>query len=192
MQRTQKSVGLFWRILVSVLMLLAMITIVDRQCVFPFNLLAWALNTLDFVFHEIGHMVFGLLGFRFLGALGGTLGQLIVPAVFMALALYRRQTLSFWPFLFWFGSNFLEIGPYISDARAQALPLVSPILAVDGNKAIHDWHYMLGQLGLLAVDQYLGWAVYALGFSIMLVAIVGPILQYFPAKAVFGSQKQAF
>lgn len=121
------------------------------------------IDSLDLAIHETGHLVFGVGGERLM-LLGGTLFQLLVPAVFVA-ALWRQgdrhgATIPLW----WMGQNCWNISVYIRDARAQELPLVG------GGE--HDWALLLGSAGLLHHDQAIGGAVYLAGVMLYLVAVV--------------------
>ena len=112
------------------------------------------LDSLDLAIHETGHLIFAFDG-ETLALLGGTLLQLIVPAIF-AVALWRSgdrhgATVPVW----WMGQNCWNISAYIKDARAQQLPLVG------GGE--HDWALLLGEWGLLSRDQAVGGAVYLVG-----------------------------
>ncbi len=49
----------------------------------------------------------------------------------------------------WLGTNIYGVATYMADARTQELPLVS---VGGGSDIIHDWHYMLSDLHLLAWD----------------------------------------
>jgi len=102
----------------------------------------------DLVIHEAGHPIFGLLGNRWIAIAGGTLMQLLMPVLFYFSFLRQRQPKSADFCIFWFATNFLGIGPYMADARAQVLPLVG------GGE--HDWTYLLGSVGLLRFDVQLG------------------------------------
>lgn len=119
---------------------------------------------LDYVnlpFHEAGHVFFGLFG-ETLGLWGGTLGQLAMPII-VGVAFFRQTHLLGTNFaLFWFGENFLNIGRYMADARAQALPLVGG--------GLHDWHLILSRLGLLHLDTLLGGVTHAAGWLLMFAA----------------------
>jgi hypothetical protein len=121
------------------------------------------LDSLDLAVHETGHLVFAFGGER-LTLLGGTLLQLLLPAVF-AVALWRQgdrhgATVPLW----WLGQSCWNVSVYIKDARAQELPLVG------GGE--HDWAILLGELGLLPRDQAIGGAVFLAGVLIYAVAIV--------------------
>jgi hypothetical protein len=121
------------------------------------------LDSLDLAIHETGHLVFAFGG-ETLMLLGGTLFQIIVPAIFV-LALWRRgdrhgATVPLW----WLAQNCWNISVYVRDARTQALPLVG------GGE--HDWATLLGNAGWLEQDQALGGAVYLAGVVLYAVAIV--------------------
>jgi len=125
--------------------------------------LLFILDWFDLVIHEAGHPIFGLLGCRWLMMAGGTLLQLLMPALFYFAFLRQRQPRSADVCLFWFGANFLGIGPYIADAREQALPLLG------GGE--HDWTYLLDSLGLLAQDDRIGALAVYLGCFVMAYSV---------------------
>ncbi len=100
--------------------------------------------------HETGHLLFlpfqlawHSAGFgMFLYILGGSLLQWAAP---LAIAVYfaiSRQWFSAGVMVCWWGESLLMSVPYIADAQSMEMPLV-------GGATIHDWHYMLGQLGKL-------------------------------------------
>ncbi len=118
--------------------------------------------------HEGGHLFIGWFG-QTLGVAGGTIFQLGVPlAVGLAFA-YRRQILGTAFGMFFFFENFLSVGVYMADARAQDLPLVT---VGDRDFVIHDWAYLFGKLGLLRFDTALGHAFRFLGWLGM-IGVVG-------------------
>ena len=109
----------------------------------------WSGLTLGF--HELGHLVLSPLG-MVPGVAGGTVFQLAIPAL-AAFLLYRQgDPVGFSVGLVWLGTALVEMGAYVADARAQALPLVSPF----AGEPIHDWEWMLGRMGLLEQDVMLG------------------------------------
>ena len=115
------------------------------------------LDHANLAFHEAGHLVFGLLG-PTLGLYGGTLGQLVFPAVVAGRGLLRQQDFEVALGLGWALQNLPNIARYMADARTQALPLVGG--------GIHDWTLILGRWGLLEWDQ-------TLAFMLNLLAAVG-------------------
>lgn len=118
-------------------------------------------HAINVVFHEAGHPIFGLLG-EFMGFLGGTLGQVLIPSI-VALHFWSRRdwyatAIAGW----WMSANLLDIGIYMADARIQVLPLIG---------GEHDWYYLFGSLGLLNQDVVIGNAVWTLGCIGMVIAL---------------------
>lgn len=124
------------------------------------------LDLVNLVFHEAGHAVFGFLG-DFLGVLGGTLMQVLIPIIATGHFVLYGQRWSGMVTLFWVSQTLFNVSVYVKDARAQALPLFG------GDDAIHDWNWLLGRLGLLAWDQAIGSAIYATGLLVLAVSILG-------------------
>ncbi len=152
------------------------------QALFPqlhvpiIELVLSALSMLTFLIHEAGHSVFGLLG-QFMGALGGTLAQLLFPLLVSLVGLSRpRERVTALFFVFWLGLSLMDVSRYIGDARSQQLKLFSPQALLDGAAPIHDWHYLLGQVGLLPYDHVLAAGVYGLGLLVMLAALAAALL----------------
>ncbi len=127
------------------------------------------LDGVNLIFHEAGHVIF-YLGGQFLFVLGGSLFQVVLPAV--CAAAFLRQGNAFGAGLcgIWTGQSLVGVSIYMADARARILPLLG------GDDAGHDWHYLLGRLGLLAWDRALGRATAVLaGLLIAASAIAGAI-----------------
>jgi len=121
------------------------------------------LHLIDLVFHEAGHVIFGFFG-RFIAVLGGSLNQVLIPAICTGVFLARRQYGSAAVTLFWTGQNLADVAVYVADGRAMALPLLA-----DG--LIHDWNFILGSLGLLYRAELLGRLTFGLGALTMLAAL---------------------
>jgi hypothetical protein len=117
------------------------------------------LDGVDLAIHETGHLVFGPFG-ELIGFAGGTLMQLIMPALFIGYFVRRGDQHSASVALWWVGQNCANISIYAADARAQELPLVG------GGE--HDWAYLLGRFGWLAHDQGVGRAFHTLAILLML------------------------
>ena len=120
------------------------------------------LDSVDLAIHETGHLLFGPFG-EFIGALGGTLFQLIVPTAFVAYFVRQGDRHAASVTLWWVAQNFWNISVYVRDAQAQLLPLVG------GGE--HDWAYMLWRLGLLQQDQGIARGVHAVGVVIFVFSI---------------------
>lgn len=106
------------------------------------------LDGVSLAVHEAGHVVFGLLGNRFVMMAGGTVLQLVMPLAFVVDFRRRGQPRSSAACLAWVGQNLLNVGRYAADARAQRLPLAG------GGE--HDWTYLLEVFGLLRRDVEVG------------------------------------
>lgn len=100
------------------------------------------LDSFTLIVHEAGHPLFGIFG-EFLGMAGGTLIQLIVPALFIVSFLRQGQPFSSALMWFWLGNSLLYCAVYSGDAQAQALPLFG------AGDRLHDWNYMLERMHLL-------------------------------------------
>ena len=120
------------------------------------------IDSIDLAIHEAGHVFFGPFG-EFVGFLGGTLFQLIVPITFFGYFVHRGNRYAGSVLLWWLAQNLWNISVYVKDARALELPLVG------GGE--HDWAYLLGELGLLHRDQGIGDAIFATGVLIFIVSI---------------------
>ena len=74
------------------------------------------------VFHEAGHVIFRLFG-EWMGILGGTLGQLLVPLL-LAGALLRKNHDPFGAAVaMWFlGVSLLDVAPYMYDCLLYTSP----------------------------------------------------------------------
>ena len=73
-------------------------------------------HLIDLVFHEAGHVLFGFFG-RFLGVLGGSLNQVLIPAVCTGYFLWHRQLASAAVMLFWTGESLADVAIYVADGR---------------------------------------------------------------------------
>lgn len=129
------------------------------------------LHWINLPFHEAGHVLLSFFG-DFLHTLGGTLGQLVIPMLCLGVLLVRTRD----PFgasvaLWWLAENFMDIAPYIADARSGELLLLG---GVTGREApgFHDWETILSDLDLLALDRRLGALSYAFGRLLMVGALV--------------------
>jgi len=93
-------------------------------------------------FHEAGHIFFSPFGST-LHILGGTLGELLVPALLCGYFIVKDRRPPGAAFCFWwFGENFIYIARYMADARDLDLPLVG-----GGD---HDWNELFHRFGLLS------------------------------------------
>ncbi|AFY71230.1 hypothetical protein Pse7367_2979 [Thalassoporum mexicanum PCC 7367] len=122
------------------------------------------IHNFNLLIHEAGHLIFGILG-EFIGFMGGTLMQLIVPIAFIVSFWCQKQRYAAAVCLFWLSINLFDVSRYLKDARSQLIPLLG------GEAVTHDWFYLLGRTGLLTHDQTIGNFVYGIAWLLYLVAI---------------------
>ncbi len=131
---------------------------------------AW-MHRIHLVFHEAGHIIFMLFG-DFIAVLGGTLGQLLMPALFLGTFLIKyRNAFGGVATLWWLGDSMVDVAPYAYDARSQDLLLLGGVTGKDV-PGYHDWNNMLGTLGWLKHDHLIGTLFYGAGAVCMVVALV--------------------
>ena len=103
------------------------------------------LDLVNLAFHEAGHMFLIPFG-ETAHFLGGTLGQLAVPAGLSGYFLVqRRQPFAAAACAWWAGENLVNIAVYMGDARTLRLDLVG------GGE--HDWNTLFYQFGLLSEES---------------------------------------
>ena len=130
----------------------------------------WHLVNLPF--HEAGHIIFRPLG-RFMTSLGGSLGQLLMPLVCMAVFILKtRDTFAAAFALWWLAENFMDLAPYINDARAGVLPLLGGNTGQTSPYGFHDWEFILKETGLIRYDHIIAQMANAIGIVLMVASLV--------------------
>lgn len=130
------------------------------------------MHLINLPFHEAGHVIFRPFG-SFIASLGGTLGQLLIPLICLWTFLVKyRNTFAAAIALWWFGQNFLDIAPYISDARAGILPLIGGNTGHTSPYGFHDWEYLLTETGLLQYDKVIAKLSFLTGSIIIVIALI--------------------
>lgn len=122
---------------------------------------------LNLVIHEAGHALFSWSGSTFLTVAGGTLLEAAVPVLVGILFWRQRDPFAVTVAAFWFCTVALDVSVYMADARSQLLPLVT----VGPGPALHDWGYLLGEMGLLEMDTTLARITRRLGLASMLASL---------------------
>ena len=129
------------------------------------------LHLVNLPFHEAGHIIFSPFG-KLIQSLGGTIFQLLMPAICMVTLLIKTRD----PFgtavtQWWLAESFMDAAPYINDARALKLILLG---GVTGKETVdyHDWEYILRKLGLLHMDHVLAYLAQGIGILLMLSALI--------------------
>jgi len=120
------------------------------------------------VFHEAGHVIFGVFG-EWVRVLGGTLGQLAMPALLGGALLWKNRD----PFgaaigLWLVGVSLMDVAPYMYDAWEPRLTLLG---GGTGNDSFHDWIYLFDSMNVLHRAQRIGAVTHALGAGVMLLAL---------------------
>jgi hypothetical protein len=123
----------------------------------------WFLHLVDLVFHEAGHPIFGIFG-RFAGALGGSLNQVLIPAVCSGYFLWHGRRAAAAVALFWTGENIVDVAIYVADGRDMKLPLLAEGLT-------HDWNWILSELSLRNHAEPIGRAIFVAGVAVLLAAL---------------------
>ncbi len=116
------------------------------------------LDLINLPFHEAGHIFLGFFG-RFIMMAGGTIFQLLIPAVCLVHLMRRGANLGWQLCLFWLGESLLNISVYAGDAVKQALPLVG------GGE--HDWTYLLTETHLIAHTEGVAKLIFLAGSAVI-------------------------
>jgi len=130
----------------------------------------WWLHAVNLTFHEAGHVLFMPFG-RFLHVLGGSLGQLIVPATVIGAFLCKRDIFGAVVATWWLGESFLDISPYINDARAGQLMLFGGVTGSEVED-YHDWEILLTKMGMMQYDHALARLSFTIGTLLMLTSMI--------------------
>jgi len=128
------------------------------------------MHRLDLVFHEAGHIIFGIFGWRNLTIFGGTLMQILVPATFVGYFFIHGQRYSSAVVCVWLSQSLVDCVPYIKDARAMDLILLGGMTGLENGA--HDWNNLLFNLDWLHHDQLIGNIFYGAGIAALVVSLV--------------------
>lgn len=130
----------------------------------------WHLVNLPF--HEAGHIIFRPLG-RFMTSLGGSLAQVLMPLVCLVVFVVQtRDTFAASFALWWTGQNFIDLAPYINDARSLTLPLLGGNTGRTSPYGFHDWEFILKESGLIRYDHSIANFSHGFGAVIMILALI--------------------
>lgn len=126
------------------------------------------IDGVNLVIHEAGHLIFSLFG-EFMMIAGGSLFQVIMPALFVGYFWYNGKYYSAALVLFWVGQSILNVSVYAGDAVALQLPLLG------GQDSMHDWNYLLDSLNLLTATSQIAGAIRLLGTLVIVLATLGSV-----------------
>jgi hypothetical protein len=116
------------------------------------------------IFHEAGHVFFMPFG-EFLMVLGGSLFQLMVPAFFVAYFARRHDPYAACFAALYLAASLAGVAFYVADARAGELPLLG------GDRASHDWTFLLIEMGMLQHDRAIGRFLMMIGWLLFMGAL---------------------
>lgn len=135
--------------------------------------LEWRMiDGVNLVIHEAGHLFLIPFG-EFMTVAGGSLVQVIIPAIFAGYFYYHSKNYSCALVLLWVGESLLNVSVYAGDAVAMQLPLLG------GKDSIHDWNFMLDRLGWLSHTPEIAKALHAAAFLIIITGAAWAILSAF-------------
>lgn len=125
------------------------------------------LDLVDLPIHETGHLVFRPFG-EFMMIAGGSLLQVIFPAIFVGYFIWHEKYYSAAIVVFWVGQSVLNVWVYASDAVVMQLMLTSGSTGAEGG--FHDWNYMLTETGLLKSTKIVSGIIRAAGTLTIITA----------------------
>ncbi len=129
-------------------------------------------HTVNLPFHEAGHVIFSFMP-PLVVSFMGTGMQLLMPLICGGVLMMKTRD----PFgcsiaLWWFGQNFLDIAPYIDDARRGTLPLLGGNIGQTSPYGFHDWEFILGETGLILKDHAIANFSFGLGKCIIALSLI--------------------
>ncbi|MDM7922038.1 MAG: hypothetical protein QUS14_07030 [Pyrinomonadaceae bacterium] len=127
------------------------------------------LDLVDLPIHEFGHLLFRPFG-EFMMIAGGSLFQVIMPAIFVGYFVWHFKYYSAAIVLFWVGQSIINVYIYAADAQVMQLVLTSGMTGSEGS--FHDWNYMLSRTGLLSSTKTVAGIIRAVGSLTIITAVV--------------------
>ena len=100
----------------------------------------------NLLIHEAGHVLFMPFG-EYLMIAGGSLLQVMMPALFVFYFYRNKKVYSAALVMLWVGESILNVSVYAGDSIKMQLPLLG------GQDSVHDWNYLLDRAGLLAATS---------------------------------------
>ncbi len=132
------------------------------------------LDNVDLPIHETGHLLFRILG-EFMMIAGGSLFEVIFPAVFVGYFVWQKSYYSAAVVSLWVGQSILNVWVYASDAVVMQLVLTSGFTGTEGG--FHDWNYLLTATGLINSTKAVAGIIRFIGTITIIVA--GAVAVYF-------------
>ena len=130
------------------------------------------LDNVDLPIHETGHLLFRPFG-EFLMVAGGSLFQVIMPAVFVGYFVWKRQFYSAAIVGLWVGQSILNVWVYAADAVKMQLVLTSGFTGTEGS--FHDWNYLLDRCGLLNSTDKVAGVIRFFGTAVLVISAMAAV-----------------
>jgi hypothetical protein len=134
------------------------------------------LDNVDLPIHETGHLLFRIFG-EFMMVAGGSLFQVIFPAVFVGYFIWQKSYYSAAIVLLWVGQSILNVWVYAADAVVMQLVLTSGFTGTEGS--FHDWNYLLTATGLLSSTKTVAGIIRLVGTFTIIVASLSAVYYSF-------------
>jgi len=141
---------------------------------YAFTYTAWHfIDWVNLIFHEAGHSIFAFFG-DIIHAFMGSGFQVLLPLLIALYFFYQKDKVSGGICLAWVGQNLLNVGVYIGDAIVMKLDLLG------GDSVMHDWNFILSQLGLLKYTYIIADTVHVLGWATIFAGSVIALTSLLP------------
>ena len=127
------------------------------------------LDLVDLPIHEFGHILFSPFG-QFLTIAGGSLFQIVMPAIFVGYFWWNEKYYSTAIVLFWVGQSILNVFVYAQDAVVMQVVLLGGLTGSEGS--FHDWNYLLTETGLLDSTKKVAGLIRLLGTLCIITASI--------------------
>lgn len=125
------------------------------------------IDLVDLPIHETGHLLFRPFG-EFMMIAGGSIFQIVFPAVFVGYFIWHEKYYSASIVVFWVGQSILNVWVYASDAVVMQLVLTSGFTGTEGS--FHDWNYLLTETGLIKSTKIVSGIIRAAGTLTIITA----------------------
>lgn len=123
------------------------------------------IGSIDLIIHEAGHWIFIFFG-EFLHILGGSLTQVLLPAIFVLYFCLRRDFYSGAIVLMWVGYSIVNVSIYMADAVKMQLPLLG------GDSSGHDWNNLLSMTHTLQYTDLFSSITRGIGMFVIITGLV--------------------
>ena len=137
---------------------------------FPINLENFLISNFLLLIHEAGHTFFGILGNRTLTILGGSLNEILLPAIIVVFCIFNRYIKGTQASLYLLGSAWMSVAFYAADGSQRQLPLIADLGVMS-----HDWGNLLRQWNLSHHDSTFGITFAVIGGIFCISAIIVPL-----------------